>query len=390
MRGWLVVASLLLPALLVGCGGGSSVATKPPGTGGTVVGQLTGASNPENFSIYVDGNPIAATPAPDGSFRILNLPPGRHTVGLIADSGMMGGYTVVEVEPGETTDAGEIIPAPGGQIAGMVMKQEADGSLTPLAGVEVLADPQVYVIMGGAVRPEIYPPPPRDPRLVQYKAITDERGSYLIPAVQPGDYVVTVSVPGLVQGMQWVYVEAGHTAVADFQLQEAVEPGVGTVQGIVQGKNSDGELVPLEGALVTITVSAPWEPIRPDPLPVSDLPSAAQARLMAKAQQAGGGGQGPSGGDGAVIVPPPYFFQQFQTLTDARGHYSLNVPSGHLTIEVWMEGYNWVSEPITVQPRETLTKDFVLEPWEIVEPPQPEPSPEPGPEPLGPDGGSRP
>ncbi len=384
MRGWLVVAALVLLAGLVGCGGGGSVATKPPGTEGTVVGQLTGASNPENFSIYVDGSPIAATPAPDGSFRIRNLPPGRHTVGLIAGSGMVGGYTVVEVKAGETTDAGEIPAAPGGQIAGMVMKQEADGTLTPLAGVEVLADPQVFVIMGGAVWPDIYPPPPRDPRLVQYKAITDERGSYLIPAVQPGDYVVTVSVPGLVQGVQWVYVEAGHTAVADFQLQEAVEPGVGTVQGTVQGKTSDGQLAPLEGALVTITVSTPWEPIRPAPLPVRGLPAAARERLTAKAQQAGESGIGQTD-EGPVIVPPPYFFQQFQTLTDAQGHYSLNVPSGHLTIQVWMEGYNWVSEPITVQPRETLIKDFVLEPWEIVEPPEPGPGPEPGPEPLPPD-----
>ena len=377
MRGLLLVAvGLVLLALLVGCGGSSSP-TPPAGNTGGLRGMLAGTANPQDFAIYVDGMKMAAAPAADGSFRLPQVPAGQHTLALVDSTGLVGKYLAVEVTAGETVNVGEITPLPAGQIGGMVMKLTADGSLTPLAGVEVLADPNVYVIMGGAdgaVSPSIYPPPPRDPSLVQYKAITGEDGSFLIPAVEAGEYTVTVSVPGLEQGVQWVYVSSGQLVAANFQLREAVEAGVGTVEGTVLGKSSEGGETPLEGALVTISVSTPWMP--PLPLEPTPAPPGAVARHPLPAQAGADPGTMP------IIVPPPYRFEQFQTLTDKDGHWSLNVPSGHLSLSIWAEGYEGFWQEITVEPDQTLSVDCTLAPWTVVEPPVPGPEPGPLPDPA--------
>jgi hypothetical protein len=340
---------------------------------GGVHGTLAAGVNPQDYSIYLDGAKLSATPAADGSFRLPLVPAGQHTLALVAKSGMTARYMPIEVKPGVSTDVGDVTPAPAGEIGGMVMKQAADGSLSPLAGVEVLADPNVYVIMGGtpgtagAARPSIYPPAPTDPSAVQYKAITDDTGNYLIPGVAPGEYTVTVSVPGLEQGVQWVYVNPGQLAAANFQLQEVVEPGVGTVEGTVSGKTSEGGQAPLEGAMVTITVGTPWEP----PLPLKPVPAPpdAVARHPLPAQA------GREPGSRPIIVPPPYRFEQFQTLTDKDGHWSLNVPAGHLSLSVWAEGYAPFDQAITLQADQTLTVDCVLDQWTVVEPPVPGPEP---------------
>ena len=75
----------------------------------------------------------------------------------------------------------------------------------------------------------------------------------------------------------------------------------------------------------------------------------------------------------AVIMPPIYEFQQFSTLTDKNGHWSLNVPSGRASLSLWAEGYNGFYQDLTVQPDQTQVIDAVLEPWTPVGPPTPEP-----------------
>ena len=118
-----------------------------------------------------------------------------------------------------------VTPVAGGQIVGLVNQLGDDGvTLTPLAGVEALADPEPIYYYEGADA-SLAQATARDGEAVTLKAITDSNGSYVIPAVPEGDYVVTVNVPGLVQGVAYVWVSPGSTAVADFQLVSVIEEG---------------------------------------------------------------------------------------------------------------------------------------------------------------------
>lgn len=343
-----VLSVVLIVALsLMGCSGGGGGNVDPQQTG-----RLTGtlnAVNPASYQIVLDGQPLQATPQPDGSFSLPNLPPGPHTIAFI--SGMSGVYLPVDVVAGDTTDIGDVTPVAGGQITGLVTQQNEDGSLTPLAGVEVIADPQpIYV------EPDPGPVPlqvqTRDAAELQLKAITNENGSYVIPAVPEGAYVVTVNVPGLMQGVAYVWVSAGTTAPADFQLVAAVEEGIGTVLGHVTAALEAG-VQPLAGAMVTIHSDGGWQPVPPtDPIALPDA-----VRSM---------GVAPPGAIG--IIAPPYYFNQFATLTAADGSYTLNVPSGHLQISVWAEGYEGAYDSLTLQPDATVTRDYSLTPWEPIPP----------------------
>lgn len=373
----LVLSVAVVLGLLAGCGGGGSSPVNPGGTG-DLRGQLTGVANPASFQILVDGSPTSVTPASDGRFTIPRVPAGSHTISLVGGGGMLGAHRNCDVVAGDTTDIGVITPVVGGQIVGLVMRKATDGSLSPLPGVEVLADanPPVYIMgqqnSGGTDPsdpgdPGVILPPPGDGDGITLRAITDANGSYVIPAVPEGAYVVSVNVPGLMQGVNWVWVTAGTTAVADFQLEEAIDPGVGTVQGTIMGVTvpgavpvngtNGGKREPLEGALVTIYADQPWMPPvdgRPRPLP-NPVPTAAGLQLL----QATG------------FMPPIYEFREFSTLTDAAGHYSLNVPSGYLTISVYKDGYDGVVERFALRPRQVVTKDYTLNSW----PPAPEPGP---------------
>lgn len=352
----LVAVGLLCVVVMCGCGGSGS-AVKPPGEVGTLSGTLVGASNPQDYQIVVDGKALDVAPGPDGKFRVPNLPAGRHSVAFVGGGGMMGAYVDATVVPGRTTSVGNVTPGLGGQIVGLVMRRDTEGNLSPLEGVEVLADSDepIYVIQGDDGT--LSDPPQKDGDALQFKAITDSNGSYVIPAVPEGSYIVTVNVPGLTQGIQWVWVSPGTTAAADFQLEEAIDQGVGTVTGTVLGADSSGEATPLEGAMVTVYTEGQWSPPNPG-VPIA-LPGDAASKLMSTLQAATG------------FVAPDYWFQDFATLTDANGKYTLNVPSGYISISVWAEGYEYVFERVALQPETTLTKNYVLQPWV-----EPEPMPE--------------
>jgi len=166
-------------------------------------------------------------------------------------------------------------------------------------------------------------------------AITDESGAYAFRAVPPGSYRVSVVVPGFEAAVQFVYVSVGLTSVADFQLLEAIEEGVGTVEGTVTG--SDG--APLLGALVTIYAEENYVPPR---LSEDSRRAAAAA--------------------GRRVEPKDIWRGWFSTLTDRSGHYSLNVPSGYLYLEVSADGFLPAVRSLVLRPDETLTVDVALEP----------------------------
>lgn len=340
MRTLALLGVLLLVLVVGGCGGGGG--STPTQTSGTLEGQVN-AANASDYDLIVDGQALAAAPDASGRFSIPNLPAGTHSLTVVGGAGFMGAHVSFTIrDSGGTVDVGDIVPSAGGQIVGLVSKSDDNGNLTPLEGVEVLADAEpIYYEDGTATTPIA----PADGEAVQLRAVTDSNGSYVIPAVPEGSYVVSVSVPGLVQGINWVYVSPGTTAVADFQLLEAIEEGVGTVTGTVTGVDAESREGPLEGATVTVCSDGTWSPTQPSipvPLPVEALAKA----LVPKCVDA--------------VMPPDYNFEQFMTLTDAAGHYSLNVPSGHLQVNVWAEGYDCAYETVTLHPRETLSRDYKL------------------------------
>ncbi|HCU37742.1 MAG TPA: hypothetical protein DGT21_20600 [Armatimonadetes bacterium] len=330
---------------LIGCGsGGGEVVINP--TGGVVTGQLTGVDNPENYSILVDGSEVTVQPDAQGNFVIPNLPPGEHNVAFVSPDGMAGARVGVIVEDGRTTPVGPVQGELGGQIVGLVMQVDGDGGLTPLAGVEVIADSDFVGIdlpiempRPDAGLPDGVPATnldqPRDGDAVQYRAFTDESGSFTMRAVTEGAYLVSVNIPGLEQGTSWVWVSPGYTAVADFHLREAIDPGVGTIRGSVLA--ADGA-TPIEGASVVVFMDGGyWQP----------MPAVSSA----------------DEGDEPLIVPP-YYFNEFRTLTDAQGNFSLNVPAGYLNLSIWAENYEYVFQQLALRAGEVLSLTFNLQAWE--------------------------
>lgn len=338
---------------IVGCGGDGSSGPPPPGATG-IQGQVNVSGDATGYRLLLDGQPVPGALRADGTYRIEGVPAGTHRIAVVDGDGMTGGYTTVVAREGEVVRAPEIVPGLGGQIVGMVTVRE-EGGLRALAGVEVTAQPATVMIMNeDGTAPDIYPPPEPPEDLPTFSAFTNDAGSFLIGAVPEGEYVVTVVVPDMEGTWQWVWVSAGHTAVADFELRPAIEPGVGTVQGRVEGIH-DGERAPLEGARVTIYCENWWEPVGPIEINAGS------------AQDEGGGSAGPMPPDPDMIAPP--YFDALSTLTDADGHYTLNAPAGYAGIEAWMPEYEPAWQEIVIRAREILTVDFGLTLWSWEEPP---------------------
>jgi hypothetical protein len=355
---WLV-AGVLLVGLLVGCGGGGDEFAPPAGDTGQVSGRVVGESDPTQFAIALDGAPTSIRPGASGDFLIPDVSPGPHTVGIVAPGGMQGAWVPVDVEPGQDTNIGDVTPVLGGQIAGIVTKVLEDGTIEPVQGVEVTATSQVTWEPGDPGNPDGTVPIGRtgEQDQIVVSAYTNENGSYLMEAVPTGSYDVLVVVPGYDPQVLWVWVDAGSTAVADFRVYPAPEQGVGTVEGVVTGEGA-----PLEGVMVTLTTRSPW----PVPLPMEAVDKWLDSRP--------GGGMPCSVENGCI--PPSIEVQVFNTLTDALGHYSLNVPIGNHFIEAWLDGWNWAGQDVTIEKDQTTTVDFELTKWEErpipVEPPKPD------------------
>lgn len=378
----LVLLAVVIALGMVGCGGGGS-SNPPPRDSTTIQGQVNVAGDVAGYQLLLDGQPVPGALRADGSYTIEGVAAGEHRIAVVGADGMTGGYTTVVAREGEVVAAPEIVPELGGQIVGIVTVRE-EGGLRALAGVEVTAQPARMMIMNeDGTAPDIYPPPPPPRDLPTYSVFTNDAGSFLIGAVPEGEYVVTVVQPDMEGTWQWVWVSAGHTAVADFELRPAIEPGVGTVQGRVVGV-LDGERVPLEGARVTIYCENWWGPVGPIEVPEPGV----------RPDQDEGGSEG---GDDVVVGPmppdpgliaPPYF-DTLSTLTNAEGRYTLNAPAGYASIEVWMPGYEPAWQEIVIRASEILTVSFGLTPWaEDWPPPGEPPVPEPTEPPNG--GGSAP
>lgn len=342
------LAALVGCIVLAGCGGSSTAPPPPPGSG-TVSGQVLNVQDPSNLQVQLDGVQLEVAPDSAGNFTIPNVPPGDHVISIVDPTTNSGAHINVDVGSGQATDVGDVTLAFGGMIAGIVSQVDSSGGLLPLAGVEVVAESVDIAILEPEPRQEPVPPS------IRLVAFTGDDGSYTMRAVPQGEYQVSVVVPSFEAAIQWVWVEVGHTTPCDFILRPSFEPGVGTVQGTVTAADAAGAAgEPIVGALVSVYSQFPYYPIT-------------SPETVAEAARRGRQG---------TIEPPYWDWRVFATLTDNQGHYSLNVPAGYQTIEVYAEGYEWTSQPIQVVANETLTVDFVLQPWT-------EPVPLPGSEPGG-------
>ena len=100
--------------------------------------------------------------------------------------------------------------------------------------------------------------------------------------------------------------------------------------------------------MVTVTSDTAWVPVPPtDTIPLP--PEAFSKALIAKPDQ--------------CVMPPLYEFKEFTTLTDASGHYSLNVPSGYLNLSAWAEGYIGAWDSFSVKPDQTVEKSYQIQEW---------------------------
>ena len=368
----LAVVISIAALCLAGCGGGSGVTTPPPPQNTSAIeGEVTIQGAAADYELLLDGQPVPGVLRDDGSYEIESVPPGRHRVAVVERGGMEGGYATVEVPDGRRVRAPRIVTEAGGQIVGMVMVVE-DGVLRPLEGVEVTAQPMRLILpddgepgqatpgdapVSDVLRPDIYPPPDDVPT---FETFTDADGSFIIRAVPEGEYIVNVAQPGMEQTWQCAGVEAGRTSVADFRLRLAIEPGVGTVRGVVMG--TQGRLTaPVMGARVTVVSDHGWGPIGP-PVPMEPADDEGEGRGDAEPG-------GPARPDPDMIAPP--WFEGVSTVTNERGEFSLNAPAGYASIEVYMPGWAPVWREITIEPEQTLTLRFRLEDIEDWPPPPP-------------------
>lgn len=363
-----VLPALIAVAIAVtiaGCGGGGEQIAPPPQNTTSIEGQVDVQGSVAEYDLLLDGQPVPGALTADGNYTIENVTPGEHRVAVVSRDGMEGGYATVQVRDGERARAPRIVPELGGQIVGIVTVVE-DGVMRALEGVEITAQPAIMLLdrpaQGGpdADRPVIYPPPDDLP---SFSTFTDADGSFMVRAVPQGEYTVSVAEPSMEGTWQWVWVEAGHTAVADFTLRPVIEPGIGTVRGRVLATQG-GLTAPAMGARVTITSDTWWGPIGPPevppepPLPMND-------------SEGGRSGAGAPPAPDADAIAPPYY-NSVSTLTNQNGEYELNAPSGYASIEVYMPGWAPVWEQIRIMPGETLTRSFELEDIEDwTEPPPP-------------------
>jgi hypothetical protein len=310
-------------------------ASKKKPAKGSIQGRIqpSDAISGAELSFTVDG----ATVRPrfqSGSFLIRNVPAGNHAL-AVTTGGNLGAHLVVDIRKGTTTQIGTLGLVAGGQITGIVSRtvDPGTGELEPLAGVEVVAETDSGWWDGGGGDGGIEPPVVDPIRLV---AVTDENGVYSFRAVPSGSYRVSVVVPGMEAGVEFVWVEAGQTAAADFRLHEAIEEGVGTVFGSV----TDAKGNPIEGAAVTLYAEEIYYPVSVSPA------CAGRAKKKGRLR-------------GAVSSSLPIDY--FATLTDEHGEYRLHVASGHLSLSVFADGYYPAERRVIVHPREKVNVDVALD-----------------------------
>jgi hypothetical protein len=214
------------------------------------------------------------------------------------------------------------------------------------------------------------------PPMPVFTAFTGRDGAYALRGLPPAEYRVEVAVPRFTPQAEWVNVEVGQTTALDFVLDPKPEPDVGRIVGSVVAlvpppppdAPAAAELptrvpVPVPRALVTVTTGVPWVP--PWPQPHLDEMAARSAQR-----------------DAVIDVMPPIMpplpepdRQEFATLTDWEGNYSINVPAGPAQItayhENWGVAYRTLRVPNAGEVEANLTLEWLYWIQDGIEPPPP-------------------
>lgn len=341
---------------------------------GAIVGTLQAPADPDAYDVLLDGVPVAWQTRPDGRFAINGVPPGDHTLSIVRrDLPTEGYHGAVTVPPGDTVTLPEPVrPGVGGQIAGLVTDAR---TLGPIAGAQVVATP--LAVLEPPPGPRVTDPgtetvdsvvlePPSSRPLLQ--ALTDTAGSYVLPAVPPGAYQVTVRALGYVPQGRPVRVAPGGTSPADFALRREPDPrprpGEGVIQGTIYGVPAEAQTdsaadpaAPIEGALVCLHSRAP---IILDPEYPPDVPHILEP--------------GTAVVDPSIYPPrpPDVRFPWLCTYTDRDGHYSLRAPAGKALLTVRAAGYLPIGLVVDILAGRTVTQDVRLREG-VAEPPPPPP-----------------
>ncbi len=331
-------------------------------TAGAIVGTMQAPAGPDAYDVLLDGVPVPWQTQPDGRFAINGVPPGDHTLSIVRrDLPTEGYHESVTVPPAETVTLPEPVrPTVGGQIAGLVTDAR---TLEPIAGAQVVTlplpvlepppPPRITDPQTQAADSPILEPPSSGPLL---QTLTDRAGSYVLAAVPPGAYQVTVNALGYVPQSRPVRVVAGRTSPADFALRREPDPrpqpGEGAIEGTVYGVPADaradtdpGRAVTLEGALVCLGSRAP---IVLDPEFPPDVPHILEPT--------------PADVDPAIYPPRPprVLLPRLCTYTDRDGHYSLRAPAGKALLTVRAAGYLPVGLVVEILEGRTVTQDVRL------------------------------
>ncbi|MCC6445147.1 MAG: carboxypeptidase regulatory-like domain-containing protein [Armatimonadetes bacterium] len=328
--------AILLPILaaamlsLVGCGGGGSDSSGPAGGAGRIVGTAHETSLADSsraagdlISLNVQGTSLKTVAAANGQFALENVPAGLHT--LVARTARRALALVVRVQAGQDTSVGEIVLQEAGQISGLVT---AAGTREPIAGAMITVT-------------QIVPENPDDqmpcPVYLEY---TNPQGSYTVSGLPVGDYLVHISADGYSTESLKISVAAGVTTPGDAQLSPAAPVEKGSLTGKVFLKTDDGDIQPLEGALVRLALSDYPYLLRPMPALATD-----------------------EKGDSVPMYPGarPDIAPEIYTFSDKDGKYTLEgVPVGKYVAVAVRPGLEPAQQEVTIAANATATADFTL------------------------------
>ena len=187
-----------------------------PARGGTVNGRLLGAGPPggrlegvSDVPVWIDTptGRIATRTAADGGFSLVGVPPGRWTVRFDVGRNEVAD-TVVELGVNDDCYDVHALVMPAGGLAGSVVDE---------SGAPVVAAPITAILATDTEG------------IYEFQGETDDRGQFLISALDPGPYLVRVGIDGEANG-QVPYRPLFYPAAQERSTAKAIEVGGSTVR----------------------------------------------------------------------------------------------------------------------------------------------------------------